>query len=101
MKPLRRSRNGAGKTKSRSPELLARYIRENGGRVATDIEDKVDYVVVGESPEDAFVLARHTTPQLTEHDLTNLDAYQAAVRLVVAGQDTPAFTLRTMAPVAA
>ena len=47
------------------------------------------------SPEDAFVLARHTNPQLTEHDLANLDAYQAAARLVVAGQDQPAFTLRT------
>lgn len=47
------------------------------------------------SPEDAFVLARHTNPTLSEHDLANLDAYQAAARLVVAGQDQPAFTLRT------
>jgi hypothetical protein len=41
------------------------------------------------------VLARHTLPELDEHDLTNLDAYTAAARLVVAGRLTPAFTLRT------
>ncbi len=45
----------AGKTKYRSPELLAQYIKDNGGLVAKNIEDKVDYVVVGESPDDAFV----------------------------------------------
>ncbi len=45
----------AGKMKGRSPELLAQYIKDHGGLVSTDIEAKVDYVVVGESPEDAFV----------------------------------------------
>lgn len=47
------------------------------------------------SPEDAVRLARHTGPQLSEHDLAHLGAYQAAVRLVVDGGEQPACTLMT------
>jgi energy-coupling factor transporter ATP-binding protein EcfA2 len=47
------------------------------------------------SPEDARVLARHVAPTVSEHDLSHLGAYTAAARLVVAGEETPAFTLRT------
>jgi hypothetical protein len=47
------------------------------------------------SPEDAAQLARHTLPSLTAHDLSHLDAYQAAARLVTSGSETAAFTLRT------
>ena len=47
------------------------------------------------SPDDAHPLSRHFAPELTEHDLSHLGAYQAAVKLVVDGQDQPAFTLRT------
>ncbi|GAA0911485.1 hypothetical protein GCM10009558_017740 [Virgisporangium aurantiacum] len=47
------------------------------------------------SPEDAHQLARHTMPELTEHDLSHLDAYTAAARLVVGSRETAAFTLRT------
>jgi hypothetical protein len=50
------------------------------------------------APEDARVLARHTLPELDEHDLTHLDAYTAASRLVVAGRQTPAFTMKTRPP---
>ncbi|MET8149124.1 type IV secretory system conjugative DNA transfer family protein [Actinoplanes sp. NPDC049668] len=50
------------------------------------------------SPEDAHQLARHTLPELTEHDLSHLDAYTAAARLVVASRQTAAFTLRTRPP---
>ncbi|WP_435124482.1 helicase HerA domain-containing protein [Micromonospora tulbaghiae] len=50
------------------------------------------------APEDARVLARHTLPELDEHDLTHLDAYTTATRLVVNGQQTPAFTMRTRPP---
>ena len=32
---------------------------------------------------------------LTAHDLSHLDAYQAAARLVAGSAETPAFTLRT------
>ena len=38
------------------------------------------------SPEDAHQLARHTLPELDEHDLAHLDAYTAAARLVIANR---------------
>ena len=47
------------------------------------------------SPEDAHALARHVAPEVSEHDLSHLGAYTAAARLVVGGEETPAFTLRT------
>jgi hypothetical protein len=47
------------------------------------------------SPEDARVLERHVAPNLSEHDLGHLGAYVAAARLVVGGEETPAFTLTT------
>lgn len=47
------------------------------------------------APEDAHQLARHTMPELDEHDLSHMDAYRAACRLVVAGRETAAFTLHT------
>jgi hypothetical protein len=50
------------------------------------------------SPEDAHQLARHTQPELDEHDLSHLDAYTAAARLVVNARETAAFTLRTRPP---
>jgi hypothetical protein len=68
---------------------LPRDLRDS---VSANARNKVFFTV---SPEDAFVLARHTTPNLTDHDLANLGAYQAAVRLVVDGQDQAAFTMRT------
>jgi hypothetical protein len=50
------------------------------------------------SPEDAVQLARHTRPELDEHDLSHLDAYIAAARLVIANRETAAFTLATNPP---
>jgi len=50
------------------------------------------------SPEDAHQLARHTLPELDEHDLSHLDAYTAAARLVIGNRETPAFTLHTRPP---
>jgi hypothetical protein len=47
------------------------------------------------SPKDAAELKHHTSPLITPHDLTHLGAYQAATRLVINGQQTPACTLRT------
>jgi hypothetical protein len=47
------------------------------------------------SPEDAHTLSRHVAPEVSEHDLSHLGAYTAAARLVVDGEETPAFTLRT------
>ena len=47
------------------------------------------------SPEDARALERHVAPNLTEHDLAHLGAYTAAARMVVDGEEAPAFTLAT------
>ncbi|MFB4285890.1 type IV secretory system conjugative DNA transfer family protein [Nonomuraea sp. MTCD27] len=47
------------------------------------------------SPKDANDLKHHTAPLISPHDLTHLGAYQAAARLVIDGQQTTAFTLRT------
>jgi hypothetical protein len=71
---------------------LGQLPRELRDAVSANARNKVLFSM---SPEDAFVLQRHALPQLTEHDLANLGDYQAAVRLVVDGQDQPAFTLRT------
>jgi hypothetical protein len=59
---------------------------------SANARNKVYFTV---SPEDATVLARHTMPELSEHDLSHLDAHTAAARLVVAGRETPAFTMLT------
>lgn len=53
------------------------------------------------SPEDAHQLARHTLPELDEHDLSHLDAYTTASRLVVANRETAAFTMATRPPLPA
>ncbi|GAA3615973.1 hypothetical protein GCM10022419_121570 [Nonomuraea rosea] len=47
------------------------------------------------SPKDAGELKHHTAPLISPHDLTHLGAYQAAARLIIDGQQTSAFTLRT------
>ncbi|TDC72768.1 ATP-binding protein, partial [Actinomadura sp. 7K507] len=60
--------------------------------VAANARNKIFFAV---SPQDARDLAHLTRPNLTGHDLANLGAYQAAARLIVANQETPAFTLTT------
>jgi hypothetical protein len=37
------------------------------------------------SPEEATIFEPHVDPEVSEHDLSHLGAYQAAVRLVVDG----------------
>ncbi|MFI6713540.1 type IV secretory system conjugative DNA transfer family protein [Nonomuraea sp. NPDC050478] len=60
--------------------------------LSADARNKVYFAA---SPKDAGDLKHHTAPLITPHDLTHLGAYQAAARLIVDGQQTPAFTLRT------
>jgi hypothetical protein len=48
------------------------------------------------SPEDAYGLARHFSPELSEHDLSHLSTYQAACRPTIAGGLGHAFTFRTL-----
>ena len=52
-------------------------------------------IIFSVSPEDGRALERHVHPNLTAHDLTHLDAFQGAARLVVDAATTPAFTFRT------
>ncbi|MGC9668470.1 type IV secretory system conjugative DNA transfer family protein [Planosporangium sp. 12N6] len=74
---------------------LAQFPKDLLAATSANARNKLYFAV---APEDARVLARHTLPELDEHDLTHLDAYTAASRLVVAGRQTPAFTMRTRPP---
>ncbi|WP_280268777.1 type IV secretory system conjugative DNA transfer family protein [Nocardia wallacei] len=60
--------------------------------VSTNARNKIYFAL---SPEDSRDLARHTLPQLSDHDLAHLDAYHAATRLVVSGQNTAPCTVAT------
>jgi hypothetical protein len=71
---------------------LAQLPRDLREAVSANARTKVFFSM---SPEDAHALSRHVAPELSEHDLSHLGAFQAAARLVVAGEETPAFTLRT------
>lgn len=68
---------------------LPRELREG---LSTNARSKIFF---NAGPEDARDLARHTAPHLSDHDLTHLGAYHAAARLVLHGEQAPAFTLRT------
>jgi hypothetical protein len=68
---------------------LGKELRET---VSANARTKVWFTM---SPEDARALERHVAPNLSEHDLAHLGAYTAAARLVVDGEEAPAFTLVT------
>ncbi|MFI7437844.1 type IV secretion system DNA-binding domain-containing protein [Micromonospora haikouensis] len=74
---------------------LAQFPRDLLAAASANARNKVYFTC---APEDAKVLSRHTLPELGEHDLTHLDAYTAAARLIVNGRQTPAFTMRTRPP---
>ena len=73
---------------------LAQLTPELREGISANTRNKVFFTC---SPEDAKALAPHVAPQLAEHDLAHLDGFQAAVRLMVDGARTPAFTMRTRA----
>ncbi|MFC5830627.1 type IV secretory system conjugative DNA transfer family protein [Nonomuraea insulae] len=60
--------------------------------ISSDARNKIYFSL---SPDDAREVERHFVPYLTAHDLANLDAYQAAARLMVRSAEVPPFTLRT------
>ncbi|MGC4885727.1 type IV secretory system conjugative DNA transfer family protein [Micromonospora sp. DT227] len=78
-----------------SHQDLAQFPKDLLAAASANARNKVYFSC---APEDARVLARHTLPELDEHDLTHLDAYTTATRLVADGRQTPAFTMRTRAP---
>jgi hypothetical protein len=72
------------------------------GQLSKDVRDALGAnartkVVFTCSPEDAFTLARHFAPELSEQDLSHLGAFQAACRPCVGGGQAQAFTFRTQA----
>ncbi|MFF3566840.1 helicase HerA domain-containing protein [Nocardia jiangxiensis] len=71
---------------------LAQLPRDLRDGISANARNKIIFAV---SPDDARELARHTSPWLSEHDLTHLDAYHAAARLLVGGQQARPFTLTT------
>jgi hypothetical protein len=74
---------------------LAQLPRDTQLAISANARNKIFFSC---APEDAHQLARHTLPELDEHDLSHMDAYRAASRLVVDGRETPAFTVRTNPP---
>ncbi|MFV2102126.1 type IV secretory system conjugative DNA transfer family protein [Micromonospora sp. LOL_024] len=78
-----------------SHQDLAQFPRDLLAAASANARNKIYFSC---APEDASVLARHTMPELDEHDLTHLDAYTAAARLLADGRQTPAFTLKTRPP---
>jgi hypothetical protein len=48
------------------------------------------------SPEDAFTLARHFAPELSEQDLSHLGAFQAACRPCIGGGQAQPLTFQTL-----
>jgi hypothetical protein len=75
-----------------SHQDLAQFPRELLAAASANARNKIYFTC---APEDAKILARHTLPELDEHDLTHLDAYTAITRLVVDGRQLPAFTMKT------
>ncbi|OKJ95644.1 type IV secretory system conjugative DNA transfer family protein [Amycolatopsis sp. CB00013] len=71
---------------------LGQLTRELKEGLSTNARNKIIYSA---SPEDARELARHTTPRVSEHDLSHLGVYHAAARLVVHGEETEPFTMTT------
>jgi len=78
-----------------SHQDLAQFPRDLLAAVSANARNKLYFSC---SPEDAHTLARHTLPELDEHDLSHLDAYTAIARLIIDGRQTPAFTLKTRPP---
>ncbi|BDT85620.1 MULTISPECIES: type IV secretory system conjugative DNA transfer family protein [Nocardia] len=71
---------------------LSQLSRELRDGISANARNKIVFAV---SPDDARDLARHTEPWLSEHDLSHLDAFHAAARLLVDGRNARPFTLTT------
>jgi hypothetical protein len=85
---------------ARAYRLAVTMAHQNLAQLPPDLRQGISanarsQVIFSVSPEDAADLERHTAPVLGAHDLSHLDAYQAAARLVAGSAEQPAFTLRT------
>ncbi|WP_433195758.1 helicase HerA domain-containing protein [Nocardia sp. CA-107356] len=85
---------------ARGLRLSLSLAHQNLGQLSRELRDGIsanarNKIIFAVSPDDARDLARHTDPWLSEHDLTHLDAFHAAARLLVDGQNARPFTLTT------
>ncbi|WP_051162797.1 type IV secretory system conjugative DNA transfer family protein [Nocardia brevicatena] len=85
---------------ARGLRLSLLLAHQNLGQLSRELRDGIsanarNKVIFAVSPDDARDLARHTEPWLSEHDLTHLDAFHAAARLLVDGRNARPFTLTT------
>jgi len=74
---------------------LGQLPRPMAAAIEANTRNKVYFTL---SPADAHVLARHTMPHLDEDDLTGLDGYQIACRLMAGSRPARPFTLTTLPP---
>jgi hypothetical protein len=74
---------------------LAQLPRETQAAVSANARSKIYFNV---EPDDARQLAKHTLPEVGEHDLAHLDIHTAAARLLVGNRELPAFTFTTNPP---
>lgn len=87
---------------ARGLRLSLTLAHQNLGQLSRELREGIsanarNKVIFSASPEDARDLARHTSPWLSEHDLTHLDVHHAAARVLVTGQQAPPFTFTTRA----
>jgi hypothetical protein len=85
---------------ARAYRLAVTMAHQNLAQLPPDLRQGISanarsQIIFSVSPEDAADLEHHTIPVLTAHDLSHLDAYQAAARLVAGSAEQAAFTLRT------
>ncbi|WP_227999114.1 type IV secretory system conjugative DNA transfer family protein [Nocardia australiensis] len=85
---------------ARGLRLSLLLAHQNLGQLSRELRDGIsanarNKIVFAVSPDDARDLARHTDPWLSEHDLSHLDAFHAAARLLVDGRNARPFTLTT------
>ncbi|MFE3444984.1 type IV secretory system conjugative DNA transfer family protein [Nocardia sp. NPDC059180] len=85
---------------ARGLRLSLTLAHQNLGQLSRELREGIsanarNKIIFSASPDDARALARHTEPWLSSHDLANLDAFHAAARLLVHGQQAPPFTLTT------
>ncbi|MBF6095733.1 type IV secretory system conjugative DNA transfer family protein [Nocardia cyriacigeorgica] len=85
---------------ARGLRLSLTLAHQNLGQLSRELREGIsanarNKIIFSAAPDDARDLARHTEPWLSSHDLANLDAFHAAARLLVHGQQTPPFTLTT------
>ncbi|HUR09522.1 MAG TPA: hypothetical protein VM347_43780 [Nonomuraea sp.] len=85
---------------ARSHGLSATLAHQYEGQLPKELSEGISAnartkYVFNVSPQDAKHMARHMSPWLSEHDLSHLGVFHIAVRLVVGGEEMPAFTAVT------